>query len=323
MGGVGGGIFRSVMVASAVAVAAVFFSGAAFAEGGLYGVGRPAGEADIRAWDIDVRWDGEGLPPGGGTVAEGEIVYEAKCASCHGDFGQGEGRWPAIAGGFDSLTHQGGSQRPEKTFGSYWPFAPTLFDYIRRAMPYTAPQSLSDGETYALVAYILYLNDLVGEDFTADAETVAAVRMPNRENFFDDPRPDVRNSACMTNCLDAGQLRLIESITGVTPEQESRGGDGESDDAKPAAETVAAPAPASYAVCGVCHASGVADAPLLSDTAEWQKRLDASGGVGALTQAVIQGKGAMPPKGGAANLSDEEIEKLVRYMLQTAKIAVE
>ena len=301
---------------------------AAAQESGNYNLGRPASAADIAAWDIDIRFDGEGLPPGEGSASDGETAYDAKCASCHGDFGQGEGRWPPLVGGFDSLTHQG-DQRPEKTVGSYWPYAPTLFDYIRRAMPYTAPQSLTNEETYAIVAYILYLNDIVGDDFVADAESLAAVEMPNRDNFYIDPRPDVKNTACMKDCLDAEALQLIESLTGVTPVehlQTAQTGEDKTDAAKPVTAQAGDgdhPGAKIYeASCMLCHAAGVAEAPLLTDTAEWQKRFDDNGGAQGLTQSVITGKGLMPPKGGAVHLSDDEIAAAVRYMLTRAKIGV-
>lgn len=288
-----------------------------------FGVGRPATAEDIRAWDIDVRYDGAGLPPGEGGVEVGTEIFDEKCAVCHGDFGQGEGRWPVLVGGFDSLTHQGGRQRPEKTVGSYWPYAPTLYDYIRRTMPYNAPQTLTDEETYALVAYLLYLNNLVKEDFIASAETLRDFPMPNAANFFPDPRPDVQNTACMKDCIDESQIALIESIRGVTPVEHLQT-DAEAAEEKPAAAASAkADAPAEVKqhyqqFCAVCHDSGVADAPKLDDGDAWRQRLEAAGGRAALVQSAIAGKGAMPPKGGAVNLSDEQIGALVDYLLESA-----
>ena len=126
-----------------------------------YSIGTAATAEQISGWDIDVRPDGTGLPEGAGSAADGELIYEEKCASCHGSFGEGMDRWPILAGGEDTLT----DDRPEKTVGSYWPFVSTLWDYIHRAMPFLQPQSLEDNEVYALTAYILYLNDLVESDF--------------------------------------------------------------------------------------------------------------------------------------------------------------
>jgi len=165
-----------------------------------YGIGRAATAEQIKGWNIDVRGDdGLGLPPGKGTVKQGEELYLAQCASCHGEFGEGNGRWPELMGGKGTLT----SEDPRKTVGSYWPYAPTLFDYIRRTMPFTAPQSLSDDEVYAITAYILNLNDLLPADATLDAAGLVAVRLPNRDGFIEgDPRPDTASPAepCMTNC---------------------------------------------------------------------------------------------------------------------------
>ncbi len=162
------------------------------------GLGRVATHAEIAGWSIDVRPDGTGLPPGGGTAKVGEALYTERCASCHGDFGEGNGRWPPLSGGEDTLTEE----RPLKTVGSYWPYAPVLFDYIRRAMPFGAGLSLSDDQTYAVTAYVLFLNDLVDEDAVIDRATLPKVKMPNRENFVrvDGDDPDVTGIRCMTNC---------------------------------------------------------------------------------------------------------------------------
>jgi len=122
-------------------------------EAGHYGYGQDATAEQIAGWDIDIRPDGMGLPPGGATPEDGEMLYEDKCASCHGSFGEGVGRYPVLSGGEGTLTEA----RPEKTVGSFWPYASTLWDYIHRAMPFTAPESLTDEEVYATTAYVLYL----------------------------------------------------------------------------------------------------------------------------------------------------------------------
>jgi len=118
---------------------------------GVLHLGRLALDEEIAAWDIDVRPDGVGLPQGAGNAVDGGVLYDANCASCHGDFGEGTGRWPILAGGFDSLQEE----RPEKTIGSYWPYLSTVYDYIRRAMPFGNARSLSDDDVYAITAYIL------------------------------------------------------------------------------------------------------------------------------------------------------------------------
>ncbi|MHB2205831.1 c-type cytochrome [Methylobacterium sp. CM6257] len=152
-----------------------------------FGIGRPATEAEIAAWNIDIDRDGRKLPPGRGSVAQGRAVFDAQCASCHGGRGEG-GTGERLVGGQGTLA----SAKPVKTVGSFWPYAPTLFDYIRRAMPMNAPQSLSDDDVYAVSGYVLHLNGLVPEGAVLDAATLAAVRMPNRDGFVPDPRPDVK-----------------------------------------------------------------------------------------------------------------------------------
>lgn len=144
------------------------------------GLGRVASASLLQRMDRSIMSNGEGLPVGSGTVAQGEKVYAAKCLSCHGDKGQGRPADPLV-GGIGSLK----TERPIRTVGSYWPYASTLFDYTRRAMPANAPMSLSDDETYALSAYILYLNGIITEKEIMNANTLAQVSMPNRAGFID------------------------------------------------------------------------------------------------------------------------------------------
>jgi len=160
-----------------------------------YGIGRPATDAEIAGWNIDIGRDGSNLPAGSGSVAHGREVFEQQCASCHGAKGEG-GVGDRLAGGQGTLA----TAKPVKTVGSYWPYAPTLFDYIRRAMPQNAPQSLSNDDVYAVSAYILNLNGLLPSDATLDAKTLSAIKMPNRAGFTGDPRPDVKNPACEKAC---------------------------------------------------------------------------------------------------------------------------
>jgi S-disulfanyl-L-cysteine oxidoreductase SoxD len=151
-----------------------------------YGLGRPATEEEIRAWNIDVPPTGEGLPPGQGTVKQGAQVYAGKCSACHGPTGA-EGPKDKLVGGRDSLH----TPKPLRTIGSYWPYATTLYDYITRAMPFDAPQSLSPDETYSVIAWLLFQNQIIGEDAVIDAKTLPTIQMPNRNGFIPDPRPDV------------------------------------------------------------------------------------------------------------------------------------
>lgn len=152
-----------------------------------YNLGQPATPAQIAGWDIDVRPDGAGLPPGQGSVAQGKIVFDASCAVCHGEQGQG-GPADRLVGGFGTLA----SARPIRTVGSFWPYATTLYDYIHRAMPLNAPQSLVPDQVYAVSAYILYLNHIIPQTAMLNKTTLPAVKMPNRNGFIThDPRPDV------------------------------------------------------------------------------------------------------------------------------------
>jgi S-disulfanyl-L-cysteine oxidoreductase SoxD len=146
--------------------------------------GKPVTQADIAAWDISIGPDGAGLPPGQGTAAQGEIVFAAKCQACHGEKGAG-GPNDRLVGGAGTIAP---GKAPVKTVGSYWPYATTLFDYVRRAMPWDRPKSLTDEEVYAAAAYVLYLNGVIGQDDVLDAQSLPKVKMPNREGFTAFPR---------------------------------------------------------------------------------------------------------------------------------------
>jgi cytochrome c len=160
-----------------------------------YGIGRAATPAEIAGWNIDIDRYGNNLPPGTGSVNHGREVFDQQCAACHGEKGEG-GVGDQLVGGQGTLA----TPKPVKTVGSYWPYAPTLFDYIRRAMPQNAPQSLSNEDVYAVSAYILYLNGLLSTEAILDAKSLSAIKMPNRNMFVGDSRPDVNNPACMANC---------------------------------------------------------------------------------------------------------------------------
>ncbi|MBX2882372.1 MAG: c-type cytochrome [Granulosicoccus sp.] len=196
---------------------------AAIPEHGALHLGRVALDEEVLAWDIDIRPDGLGLPPGSGTANDGADIYDAQCAACHGVFGEGEGRWPILAGGFDTLT----DDRPEKTIGSYWPYLSTVFDYVKRAMPFGNARSLSDDEVYALSAYLLYLNDLVDEDFELGADNFASIQLPNAENFIPDNRADEphyqqSSEPCMVDCIEGTATVLQRArVLDVTPDGNS------------------------------------------------------------------------------------------------------
>ncbi|MES2188062.1 MAG: cytochrome c [Pseudomonadota bacterium] len=150
-----------------------------------YGLGTPLSAAVVAPWNIDVNAEGAGLPKGRGSVAEGKVVFDNQCAACHGAKGEG-GLADRLVGGAGTLA----SAKPVKTIGSFWPYATTLYDFVYRAMPYNAPQSLRPAEVYAVTAYLLHLNGIVPADTVLDAHSLPAVRMPNRKGFVGDPRPD-------------------------------------------------------------------------------------------------------------------------------------
>ena len=160
-----------------LAIAAALAAGAVCAAE-PYGIGHTATPQEIAGWDIDVSPNGAGLPPGRGDARQGEAIFAEKCASCHGARGEGK-PMDRLVGGLGTLR----DKKPEKTVGSYWPYATTLFDYVRRAMPLNAPQSLTPDEVYAVSAYVLFLNGIVPLDTTLDADNLAKINMPNRNGF--------------------------------------------------------------------------------------------------------------------------------------------
>lgn len=185
------------------------------------GIGRVATPEEIAGWDIDIRPDGQGLPVGKGSVKQGEEIYNAQCASCHGEFGESAGRWPILSGGAGTIA----SHDPVKSIGSYWPYASTVIDYIRRAMPYGNAQSLTPDELYAVTAYVLYLNDIVTDDeFELSNQNFTSIKLPNEAKFFDDDREKTekefwKKEPCMVNCAPGkaeivGRARVLD----VTPE---------------------------------------------------------------------------------------------------------
>jgi cytochrome c len=155
----------------------------------LYGqkfhVGRPATAEEIKSADQFMAPGGTGLPPGKGTAAEGRDIYSRRCARCHGAQGQGDEEGP-LAGGTGSLK----SAKPLKTVGSFWPYATTIYDYVHRAMPFDNPGLLDANQTYAVTALILHMNGIIGEKDEINAQTLPKVKMPNRDGFVKDTRPD-------------------------------------------------------------------------------------------------------------------------------------
>ena len=208
--------YRNLIVTTALAAA--LSAGPALA--GKFGLGRPATEDEVAAWNLDVSPDGTGLPVGSGDVSTGEELFADYCAICHGDFAEGVDNWPKLAGGQDTLDHED----PLKTVGSYWPYLSTTFDYVRRSMPFGNAQTLTNDEVYAVVAYILYSNDLVDDDFVLSNETFLDVEMPNAEGFILDDRMTSeahfwKSEPCMENCKDSVEITMRAAVLDVTPEE--------------------------------------------------------------------------------------------------------
>jgi len=262
---------------------------AAPALAGDYGLGRPALPEEIAAWDLDVQPDGSGLPEGSGSVADGEMLFSDNCAFCHGEFAEGVGNWPELAGGEGTLA----DRDPVKTVGSYWPYLSTVWDYVHRSMPYGAAQTLTEDEVYAITAYILYSNYLVEDDFVLSNENFLEVEMPNADGFIVDDREEVeshfwRAEPCMENCKDAVEITMRAAVLDVTPEEngEEEGADSAAaeteteETSEMAAEEVVETAPAPdpelvaqgekvFRKCKACHQVGEGAknrvGPLLND----------------------------------------------------------
>ena len=169
---------REACTGGLVAVIALLCAAGVAAQEGP-GLGAPISAVDIAPWDISIQPDGTGLPAGSGTAAVGAQIYAVKCIACHGERGAGQPN-DQLVGGQGTLD----KLAQVRTIGSFWPYASTVFDYIRRAMPFQAPQSLTNDEVYALTAYLLALNGIIDEDDTMNARTLVRVRMPNRDGFI-------------------------------------------------------------------------------------------------------------------------------------------
>ncbi|CUJ89279.1 Cytochrome c2 [Shimia thalassica] len=217
------------------------------------GLGRTALPEEVAAWDLDVAPDGTGLPVGSGDALVGEEVFAEACAICHGDFAEGVDNWPKLAGGADTLDHDD----PLKTVGSYWPYLSTTWDYVNRSMPFGNAQSLTPDEVYAIVAYILYSNDLIEDDFVLSNETFLDVEMPNAGGFILDDRETSeahfwKAEPCMADCKDTVEITMRAAVLDVTPDEEG-------------AEEAAAPAAAEAAVVAEAAAPAEEAAPVVEE----------------------------------------------------------
>ncbi len=317
-----------------------------------YNKGREALPVEIAAWDVDVMYNGP-FPKGHGTVAEGEEIYEEQCVACHGDFGSGAaniGIYPALSKGnayelHETLKNQRlnpDDEGPVRVFGSYWPYSSTALWYIKTGMPHPHPKSLSWDETYALVAYMLNINELKvdgevveDEDFELNQDNFGKIEMPNVNGFVPEIRGKdglenvrkymntphnygarklAKDGRCMTDCLKEVKVQgiLIEQKDFLPPLSQVRdlpkeeGGAGAEAKAKAIYEES----------CAMCHDSGAADAPIIGNKAQWAKFLKK--GIEKVYENGINGVNAMPPKGGTS-LSDEEFKSVVDYIINKSK----
>jgi len=307
--------------------------------------GKTATANEIKAWDMDVMPDGTGLPEGSGSVEDGDELYEEKCVSCHGDFGAGSGSYPKLTAGNayemqKTLKNQrvnGNDEGPKRTFGSYWQEASTLWWYIKTGMPHPAPMSLTDDEVYALVAYILSINEIeidgesVEDDYVLDRAKFLKIKMPNKDGFIpkvDGPKgpdnvrafyDDVSNygngTRCMKDCFDGEPKvqKIKVAISDFSPAlSEVKDLPAKKADAKPEH-----PGKKVYdKTCSLCHATDAMGAPDVGNKGAWEKVLKQ--GKDTVYKNAINGKNGMPPRGGTS-LSDDEIKQVVDYMIESSK----
>jgi len=307
--------------------------------------GRVPTPDEVKAWDIDVMPDGTGLPEGKGSVEDGDAIYEEKCASCHFDFGTGGAGYPALQKGnayegHKTLTNQrvdGNDEGPIRVFGTYWPYASTLWWYIKTGMPHPAPMSLTDDEVYALVAYIVSINELkidgeeLDDEYVLDREKFMKIVMPNKDGFepkIDGPKGVENARAYFNNFKNYGNgTRCMKNCFDGEPKLARIAGSGISDYQPPISEKKDLPpkkegeaggeGKKTYeASCAVCHATDAMGAPEVGNKKAWAAVLEK--GIDKVYHNAIHGINGMPPKGGTA-LSDDKIKEVVDYMVNASK----
>ena len=319
--------------------------------------GRTPTANEIKAWDVDARPDGSGLPEGEGSVELGDELFEAQCAVCHGEFGGGGKGYPQLAGGnqdkdengvVKTLKNQRGygkTDAPKRTVGTYWPVATTLFTYIRDAMPYAHPKSLTDDETYAITAYILAQNEIeidgeeMDDEYVLNKEKLMKVVLANRNGFYpniDGPKAKENIKAffadraknigmgtrCMKDCKDPGGLDgkteaavveiKYEMKDVVPPYAYAKDLPPETD-----AGSISKGEKLYDASCKLCHATDTMGAPKVGDASAWSAVVEK--GMDTVLVNAINGTGGMPPKGGNMDLSDADIKEIVEYMVGASK----
>ena len=318
--------------------------------------GRTPTANEIKAWDVDARPDGTGLPEGEGSVELGDELYEAQCAVCHGEFGGGGKGYPQLAGGNQSKDKNGivktlknqrlepGMDAPKRTVGTYWPYATTLFTYIRDAMPYAHPKSLTDSEVYAITAYILAQNEIeidgeeLDDEYVLNKEKLMKVVLPNVNGFYPDidgekGPENVRaffadraknigsGTRCMKDCKDPGMdgkteakvMKIGYEMKDVVPPY------AYAKDLPPETDagSVSKGEKLYDASCKLCHANDTMGAPAVGDAGAWAAVMKK--GMDKVLVNAIKGTGGMPPKGGNADLSDADIKEIVEFMVGASK----
>lgn len=319
---------------------------------GRYGIGRAPTTEEIAAWDIDVRPDGHGLKKGAGTVGQGQKIYDEQCASCHGTFGESN-RYMAVAGGVrkeDLRTGHASALKDAtgiRSLGTKLNYATTLWDYIFRAMPWTAPQSLSVDQTYAVTAYVLYLNEIVPVDFELNPSTLLSLQMPNRNGLTRehglgrvDGRPDVQGSSCIKDCVKevviasdlpefarnqggnvAEQVRPFGPVRGIdTARYEATAKVGASNVASTATSTHATDLLARHA-CTACHGmTNKIVGPAFAEIAQkYQGRDDAQSYLSKRIKDGGQGVWGTIPMPPQAGLKDADANEIARWIASGAK----
>ena len=311
---------------------------------------------EIAAWDIDALPDGTGLPEGEGSVEEGDELFDEQCAACHGDFGGGGNGYPQLAGGNQSKDKNGvvitlknqrlkpGMDAPKRTIGTYWPKATTLFTYIRDAMPYATPKSLSDNEVYAITAYLLAQNGVkidgeeMDDEFVLNAEKLKKVVLANANGFYpnidgaegpanvkaffaDRAKNIGMGTRCMSNCKDPGMdgkteakvMKIGYEMKDVVPPY------AYARDLPPEVEnkSVSKAERLYNDNCKVCHGTDAMGAPMVGDAEAWHE-VTAKGFDKVLYNAV-NGVGGMPPKGGNEDLKPSNLKEIVEFMINSSK----
>ena len=325
---------------------------------GKFDFGRVATKNEIRAWDIDVKPNGEGLPkydtdhhgkpikskPAKGSVEEGDELYAKNCVMCHGEFGLGGKGYPTLAGGgattetlsiqhLDPADKEPNEDAPIKTIGTNWPYASTLFWYIKSAMPFPHPKSLTNSEVYALVAYLLSINEVeidgeeLDDEYVLDYEKFLKIKMPNENGFYPDVSgPDASlnmkkfltnrknygtGTRCMKNCKNYTKLDIKQELNDFIPPMSTK-----RDLPKQEKKTVKAGQADYEATCSACHANAAIGAPMVGDKEAWSEVTEK--GLEKVYHNAIHGINGMPPKGGT-DFSDEKMKTIVNYMIEASK----